>query len=173
MQTEIKYNGCTYRCYLKEIRGKYEPYYRVFCRRKDKKCKVTPHLPAIVTKAVLPEVRKAKAKISLAEEARLYQQMLDDRLETVIKQAHQPLTTRVNKRGREWLVTDLESPGKTLDIPAFPSKMKAIEYAERNTTAVVERLNAEIDTMDKIRAGKEIDFEDIGFQKYIQMVGDY
>ena len=63
---EIKYDGCTYRCYLKEIQGKKGPYFRVFCGRKDPACKVLFHLPAVVSTA--PRVTSPASKIAKAAE---------------------------------------------------------------------------------------------------------
>lgn len=60
MNTEIiKYDGCTYQCYLKELKSRTgRTYYRAFCRREDVKCipgiryqleqKYAPHIRATI-----------------------------------------------------------------------------------------------------------------------------
>jgi len=84
-QHELAYDGCKYKCYLKEIKvlllrqktpkvlskqqkkGKKRPYYRVFCRNIDPKCKVAVHLPAIVrTEPVLPRYVPPPPVVKLA-----------------------------------------------------------------------------------------------------------
>ena len=50
---ELKYDGCTYRCYLKSVKmpnpvGEPErSYFRVYCRRVDPKCKRAMHKQAV------------------------------------------------------------------------------------------------------------------------------
>ena len=49
-QQELTYDGCKYRCYLKQMpKGNF----RAYCRKVDPKCRVPLHLPALVRKEPL------------------------------------------------------------------------------------------------------------------------
>ena len=90
---EIKYDGCTYLCYLKETQGKKGPYFRAYCGRKDAKCKVAVHLPAVVTKKVLPKYVPPKPKHMPTMTA---DKMKADKLRTLADKMEKQINAKLN-----------------------------------------------------------------------------
>jgi hypothetical protein len=60
-----------------------------------------------------------------------------------MNRATQPGSWRVQKVGKWWFVTDLENPSQFVPFISFTKKKDAVEFANRNASALFKRYRDE------------------------------